>query len=211
MNMAKRVLWLGLVVAALTATRANAVLISIDPASQDGLIGGDVFADIVISDLDDDESVGGVSLLLSFDDSILQGVSYTLDPDDVMGLEDDLSFGFSGGDGSPLDLFFLAEALTHELLHAMQGDGFVAATVQFLALANGTSPLNLSVVEPGGTFLSDADGFELAAAAANGAVCVGADCGSVTVPEPGTLSLLGAALLGVVAVRRRLSAAAAST
>ena len=74
--------------------------------------------------------------------------------------------------------------------------GGVIAKIEFTALANGLSPLTLSNV-----FLNGLDsGFDLA----NGAVCVGGasftNCG--TVPEPGTVVLLAAALLTLAWARR---------
>jgi hypothetical protein len=192
------------------AAPASAAIISISPASQDASISDTVSVDILVSGLAADESVGGVSLLLSFNDSVLAGASYTVDPDAKMGTAAcgfcDVSSGFAGGTGSPLELLFLADFLTHAELKALQGDEFRLATVSFTAIGNGLSNLLLTQVPTEGRFLSDADGFELPAQAINGKVCVGGEENCKSVPEPGLLFLLGAGL-SAAAVRRRAKAA----
>lgn len=198
-----RVLAMGVMVGTIAA-QAEAATISISPVSQDVMIGDPVFADIIVGDLAADESVGGVSLLLSFNDSILSGVSWTADPDDKMGVAAcgfcDFSAGFAGGSGSPLDLFFIADPLLdHAALKALQGDGFRVARVEFTAIANGLSGLNLAASPQVGIFLSDAEGNDLPANSRNGSVCVGGNC---TAPEPGLLALFGTAI-GAMTVRRR--------
>lgn len=207
MKTAKPVLLLGFLLGALVSTTANAALIGIDPVFQSANIGDTVSVDIVVSDLAADESVGGVSLFLSFDDSILRGEDFTLDPLNVMGNEDDFFSGFAGGDGSPLELIFLADfLLDHAALQALQGDSFVAATVLFTAIGDGLSLLNLSVAPTDGIFLSDAEGSEIGTQAVNGSVCVGDPAGCVTtVPEPETMALLGLgfALIAIRGCRRR--------
>src|SRR5262245_14903962 len=63
------------------AVRAEAATISIVPGTQNALIGDLVSVDIVVSGLLANESVGGVSLLLSFT-NILSGAGFSIDPDD---------------------------------------------------------------------------------------------------------------------------------
>jgi hypothetical protein len=201
-----RVLAMGVMVGTIAA-QAEAAIISISPVSQNANIGDTVFADVLVSDLAADESVGGVSFLLSFNDAVLSGVSYIVDPDDVMGVAGcgfcDFSGGFAGGAGSPLDIFFIADPLLypdHASLKAVQGDGFRAARIEFVATANGLSGLNLAISPSTGIFLADAAGDELPTNGRNGSVCVGGNC--VQAPEPGLLALFGTAI-GAMTVRRR--------
>lgn len=207
LKMTGRILALVLMASASLAVRAEAATISIVPGSQNALIGDLVTADIVVSGLLADESVGGVSLLLSFS-NILSGTGFTIDPGDNMGFDldpanNDFGSGFTGLGGSPLELFFLADAsLNHAALKALQGASFTLATVTFTAVANGVSPLVLSLAAgEGAAFLSDAEGFVIPAQAVNGSVCVGPDCAR-KVPEPTSLSLLGLGL-SIVAMRMR--------
>ncbi len=196
-----RVLTVALALTGAFAAQAQAAIISVSPVSQTANIGDTVTADIIVSGLAPDESVGGVSFLLSFNDTVLSGTGFTVDPDNLMGAELDFSFGFTGGAGSPLDVFFVAEGgLDHAALKALQGAGFRVASVSFLATANGLSPLNLAPAGPFGEFISDADGFPIAAQAQNGSVCVGGVCPAA--PEPGLMALLGAGLSAMV-VRRK--------
>ncbi len=197
-----RILALAVLVGAAVVAQTEAAVITISPVTQDANVGDVVNADILVSGLTATESVGGVSLLLSFDDAILSGLSFIVDPDAAMGTAAcgfcDFSFGFTGAAGSPLDLFFISDpALDDAGLKALQGTGFRLATVSFTATANGLSPLSLSTA---GIFLSDATGqIEVPASVRGGSVCVGGNC---TAPEPGLLTLLGAGL-SAIAVRRR--------
>lgn len=199
----------GLLALASLAAPAHAAVISVVPPAQDANVGDTVTADILVA-LGLNEAVGGVSLLLSFDPSVLTGLDFVNDPDGAMGVAldpfNDFGSAFAAGGGSPLELFFLADVSlpTFADLKPLQGAGFRLATVSFTALAPGLSPLSLSVVPVAGRFLSDAAGNELAAQAIPGSVCVGGAAACVVqAPEPGTLSLLGLGAAALIAGRRR--------
>ena len=202
-----RVLAIVAMVGAGLGANAEAAVISISPASQNSTIGNTVNVDLLVS-LGLGEVVGGVSLFLGFNPAILTGASYTVDPDAKMGTAlcaacNDFSGGFSGG---VLDLYFLADfSLNQAALGALQGGGFRLATVSFLASGPGTTQLTLSHAQPGGAFLSDANGAVLPATAVNGSVCVGPSCFPSQVPEPGTLALMGMGLVLAMSRHRRFT------
>ena len=182
-----RVFAVTLVIGTGLVARAEAIpVVSVEPSSQTANVGDMVSVDILISGLS--VPVGGFSFLLDFVDTILSGVSFTLDPDNTFTGLADFSPGFTGGTGTPLDV-----------LAAGTGNGaasFRLANVQFLAIANGVSPLKLSNVD-----ISDINGNSLVpVGAVSGRVCVGGPC---PVPEPGLLSLLGAGAAALAMRYRR--------
>ena len=168
---------------AFAGARAEAALITLNPSSQSASVNDLVNVDIMVSGLTAAEAVGGVSLNLSFNPAILSGVSYANDPDSKMGLSQceaeavgdpfeptcEFSFGYNGGAGSPLDLFFLAnDELDAVALKALQGASFRLATVTFMAIGPGLSQLVLSTL---GDYLSNSDGLTaIPAQAINGEV-----------------------------------------
>jgi PEP-CTERM motif len=180
-----------------------------------------VQADIIVSGLTD--AVGGASFFVSFDSSILQGTSFTLDPDNKMGfalnpLLNDFGSGFGGGGSSPFEAFFLADAsLDSTALAGLQGAGFRLAHLQFKALTAGTSALALSFEPTVGAFLSDGLGNVMNSTAVNGCVVVANreiitdaavaapndPCSTAAVPEPATFGLLATGFAALVRARRK--------
>ena len=115
-------------------------IVSIVPNDQTIAVGDPASIDIIVSGLTD--PVGGYSILLTFNGAFISGTSYTYDPDGKMGTPVDFSFGFTGAGGSPLDIFLFPDAgQTEASLSALQGASFRLATVSFLGVANGLSPL----------------------------------------------------------------------
>ncbi len=218
---AMRFLVLAGIAGAFFASRVEATpIISVSPSTQNATVGDSVAVDILVSGIDPGTAVGGVSFDLSFNSAILQGVSFSLDPDfkmsDALDPILDLSGGFTGGSNSPLDVFFTA-GLDPAVLPGLQGTGFRVATVKFDAVGAGLSALNLSVVPVGGIFLSGADGTtDLGAVAVNGSVCVTTPvitsvdtaapndpCAVAAVPEPATFGLLATGLAALARRRRK--------
>lgn len=177
-----------------------APVVSISPASQDLAllpVGTTATVDIVVSGLTQpDEAVGGFSLTLGYNDSLLAGVDVNLVPGGAFGAEPvDLSGTFSGGS---IELFVVADVLADQAeLAGFQGSSFVLATLTFEGISAGLSPLSLSNV-----VLSNWDGtadFD-DVSSRNGQICVGGNC---TVPEPASYALALAALGAAGLARRR--------
>jgi|KBSMisStaDraftv2_1062788.scaffolds.fasta_scaffold101063_2 hypothetical protein len=173
-------------------------IVSVSPSDQTIAVGGTATVDIIVSGLT--EAVGGFQFLLSFNGVILEGSAFTNDPDSKMGAVPlDLSGGFNGAGGSPLDVFFVADMNEDEAsLSASEGASFRLATIDFKGLLNGLSAVTLSDV-----FLSLSDGVTTmqGVEVQNGQICVGGNC--QLVPEPATLLLFGGALGGLAIIRRR--------
>jgi hypothetical protein len=179
---------------------AQAVTVSVSPASQTIGVGGPATVNIIVSGLT--QALGGFSFLLGFNDTILSSVGFTPNPDNKMGAVPlDLSGGFTGGS---LDVFYVADAAANEAaLAAAQGASFTLATVSFTGLAAGLSPLTLT-----GVALSNFTGGATipGVVVENGDICVvaaGTAGGCAKVPEPGTLVLLTLGMLGMGLTRRR--------
>jgi hypothetical protein len=130
---------------------AQASTISIVPGSQTIAPGVTTGIDIVLTGLSATETVGAFSIVLTFNDTILDGMGFANDPGDKMGAGApdcllgpcDASLGFAAGGNSPLDLFYAADLVTPEaVLHALQTGGpFVLAHVNFRGATEGLSHL----------------------------------------------------------------------
>ena len=177
-----------------------APLVTFNPSSQTVGVNQAFSVDIVVSGLDGTaaQAIGGFAFILAFSDALLDGVSYVPDPDNKMGTENDLSFGFTGTQDSPFDAFVAAQlSLSGTQLAALQGTGFRLMTLNFMSgVVEGLSPLTLTQV-----ILADALNGEFASTSANGEVCVDRDGQSACatqVPEPGPIALLITGLVTAV-------------
>src|SRR5262245_16214854 len=119
------------------AGASEASTISVSPATQTIAPGATTSVDIVLSGLTASEVIGAFSIVVSFNNAILDGVSFVNDPGQKMGSKAlacnagagpgpcDISLGFTGANDSPLDLFYNADLVsTFAQLKALQDGGF---------------------------------------------------------------------------------------
>jgi hypothetical protein len=184
----------------LGAREARAITLEIVPAVQDVALGGPVEVAIAISGLGDQAapSLGTFDVDVTFDLGILSfgGVTFG---DPVLGDQLDL-FGLGSvtttTPGSGLvNLFELSLDLPSKL-DALQAGAFTLATLSFVAVGIGSTPIGLAL-----NALGDAEGASLDAQTTAGTARVAGDAG---VAEPSALILFGLGIVGLTLVRRRL-------
>jgi hypothetical protein len=187
------------IVLSLASISANAITLTLSPASQTATAGQalPVFVDLGIADLGNGlaPSLGIFDLRVSFNPTVLRFVGATY------GTGLDLGFGSvqipATAAGGEVSLFEVALASALDL-DASQSGAFVLAQLSFSAIGAGVSALDILL-----TTLGDAAGDPLAAQIIGASVTV--ERGDQQVPEPGSIVLVGAALLGLClnAARRR--------
>jgi hypothetical protein len=220
MHKSRSVLLTVMVVFLYSYATAHAVLLSFVPASQSVVIGSAVSIDLVISGLGDHmpPSLSTFDLDVSFDPAIVtlattdtdgDGVidSVVLDPTgqlDVLGLGGNPMSAQLVGPGT-LNLFDLSLDDPVDL-DTLQAGTFPLATITFGSIGLGTSSLDVLI-----NALGDAEGNPLPADVSAGSITVTQS--SVQTPEPSTIFLLGACLLGLLGCcwRQRRSVASCPT
>ncbi len=163
----------------LLVTQALSTTISLS-SSFEATLGDMINIDIMLSELDDNEDLGGFSLDLLYDPTILQFNDFSLS-DNLGSLTAGDAFDFGSGLISPGKLSLSILSLLEPEEFAFQSNDFKLGTVTFNTLSFGTSLLSLDNV-----FLINSYGNELTFTAVNG---------SASVPEASTLSLLGSGLI----------------
>lgn len=185
------------VVGLLTVASAHAIGLKITPTSQTVGLGDSASVDIEVYDLGA-EIVAAFDLDLLYDPAILDATDVEFGSELSLGMP--FIFSLPSEDLSIPGVVDFAEVslLPDAFLSAIQPDSFTLATISFDAIGLGTSALTLVVNDD--PLFNDVKGLE------NGVLDFDlvAD-GSITVveeltptPEPGTISLLGVGLIGML-------------
>jgi hypothetical protein len=184
---------------------AHSALIEFQPASTFASTGDSISFDLVISGLGDfsPDSLGAFDISIGFDDSVLAFTGYSLG--DFLG-EIALLEAIDASTGNLGNVVNVAEVslLSALALDTLQPGEFILATLNFnvINLASG-AVTQLAVLS--GAVLADADGMSLPATALGTASVVGIGSAPSPIPEPGTIYLLTASLLGWLVLKRRQS------
>ena len=170
---------------------SHAIMVSISPTSQSATAGSQVHANLVVSGLGDraTPSLGTFDVNVGFDPAILSFISADFGNQlDILGL------GSIQTVTRGIGVFVLFELSLDQPsdLDTLQKGSFTLASLNFNALAAGTSALRISIIA-----LGDSMGNPLVADSVNGNVNVTA------VPEPSSYLLMGVGFLGLVLIRRQ--------
>ncbi|MFN0125186.1 MAG: cohesin domain-containing protein [Verrucomicrobiales bacterium] len=192
--------WSALAAALALAGSATAATVSFNPSSQTVGVGDTATVQLVVSGLGDgtSPSLGAWAVSFDYDPAVVSFSSATFGTGLDLGIFGSLQFL----DGSVSGNVLLDEVSFEDSadLNAAQPDSFVLATINFTALAPGSSPLSLTLVD-----LSDELGESLDATGQDGVIRVrdggnGVPEGSVGVV---VLAFLWAGMLGLARRPRR--------
>jgi hypothetical protein len=185
------------VLIAFIALPVNAILISIEPSTQDIILGTQptVDVDVTISGLGDGDtpSLSLYDLDISYDSAVL-GFSSVVFGDPVLGNQLDL-FGFGSvqdfvpGSGV-VNILEISEDFPLDLID-LQAPSFTLASLTFDILGAGVSPFAIDILD-----LGDELGELLLADVSDGSVTVSSDQ-AAPVPEPATILLMVSGLFGM--------------
>ncbi len=187
----------------LASQSASAVAIEFVPATTDGSV-GDLFSiDVIVSGLSSGETgeiVSAFDLDVLYDPAILNATSIAFRP--ALGLTDIDTFASSIFAPGRLDFANISLLLNDELA-ALQGDSVLLASLTFSAIGSGFSTLTFDTLMPPGITLVGSDPFSTLPIDFAGSALLTVRERPASVPEPGTLALLGLGLLGIAAARKR--------
>lgn len=178
----KKIISCAVFTTSLLVTQALSTTISLSSTFEASL-GDKISIDVMLSEMDVSEDLGGFSLDLLYDPTILQFNDVSLS-DNLGSLTAGDAFDFGSGLVSPGQLFLSNLSLLEPEELAFQSNDFKLATVTFNTLSFGKSILSLDNV-----ILSNSYGNELTFSAVNG---------SASVPEASTVSLLGSGLIALL-------------
>jgi hypothetical protein len=186
---------LGLCILALTSTRVSAIVLGLEPASQNAVPGDPVSLDLVVSGLGagGPDSLGDFDIDIFFDTSALSFTGYSLGAGlGDIGLFEAIDFSFGDLGGGMVNLAEVSLLLPFEL-DTLQAASFTLATLDFHVdvLAPGSqTPVDIYTVWAVG----DGFGQALSVDGTNDAVVRNP---AAEMPEPTTLSLIALGLVGV--------------
>ena len=180
---------------------ASAGVISFVPTPAFGDVGDTISVDLVWTG-GADEYIGDWDFRITWDSSIVNWSSISLDPDfgvDSLGC---LICDFPDRTQGDIQIYVSSLDTAADLMSNQDGLGnsFRLASFDFVGMANGATDLLLSALAIG-----DEAGDAIDPTLVNGRICVGPDGCPVNVPEPSTLALFSLGLLGLGFGRRRLA------